>query len=65
MDLTAALWITVTVIALVFAADAFIVRFIRPSKLSANTRNSTLWFGTLMLLFALACGGVSLYEVLS
>lgn len=65
MDLTAALWITVTVIALVFAGDAFIARFIRPSKLSAGTSNSTLWFGTLMLLFALACSGVSLYEILS
>jgi hypothetical protein len=65
LDLTAILWIFVTAVAFVFAGDALISRGFRMRGAPSSLRGATLRFGLLMLLFALACSGVALYEVLT
>lgn len=65
MDLTAILWIFVSAAALVFAGDAMIERVIRMQRAPVFARRSTVRFAVLMFLFAIACSGVAVYEVLT
>lgn len=65
MDLTAALWIFVTAVALVFAVDAAVWRVVRLRAAPSFTRRPVTRFAVMMLLFGLATGGVAVYEILA
>jgi hypothetical protein len=62
MDLISILWITVGAGALIFSGDALAARISRRGHLSPAHRKSSLVFGLLMLLFAMATLAVIVIE---
>ncbi|HLU35222.1 MAG TPA: hypothetical protein VKZ61_05580 [Thermomicrobiales bacterium] len=65
MDLTAALWVFVTVVAFIFAVDAAVWRVVRLRSAPTFARRPVTRFAVMMFLFGLATGGVAIYEILA
>ncbi len=64
MDLVSILWLLVAACALVFAADAFVLRFARKGAVPSPARRSVTAFGVLMVLLALACVAMAFVDPL-
>ena len=65
MDLIGSLWIAVGIGALVFAADAFIMKITGRRRGAVGQDSRVVMFGVIMLLFGIASIILGLYETLN
>jgi hypothetical protein len=63
MDLISILWMTVGVMAAVFAIDAFVTRFVFGKSAPHAVPSRLTAFGVIMLLFAIGCFVIGMYEL--